>query len=288
MKFEILWVKNVVDFFVANFLSIFHRKNRLKICHQKLHQILHCKREICHLELALGAFLPNSSGQFCSAEWHGRFAMRFARIDSRGSFAIETPIFIARQADSHESLEIPIRANHATKLSRRGAALKFHFARLTLSYPPDTLASLLVLTQSPPKTGRKTGAAHKLSKSVEIIFNYFWHFLTISDVFCPARKIVEKCRNCFWHFSTIFDFFYPARKFYVEKCRKYFGHFLTIFWRSPFPLAPSCGPLVLTRLAWSLPGLARSSPYQRIGSLPDPRPALASTHLKQSSSNISF
>ena len=32
-------------------------------------------------------------------------------------FAIETPIFIARQADSHESLEFPIRANHATKVA---------------------------------------------------------------------------------------------------------------------------------------------------------------------------
>ena len=32
--------------------------------------------------------------------------------DSRESFAIETPIFIARQADWHESLEFPIRANH--------------------------------------------------------------------------------------------------------------------------------------------------------------------------------
>ena len=41
--------------------------------------------------------------------------MRFARIDSRESFAIETPIFIARQADSHESLECPIRANLANR-----------------------------------------------------------------------------------------------------------------------------------------------------------------------------
>ena len=49
------------------------------------------------------------------SQWHGRFATRFARIDSRASFAIETPIFIAHQADSHESLEFPIRANHATK-----------------------------------------------------------------------------------------------------------------------------------------------------------------------------
>ena len=41
--------------------------------------------------------------------------MRFARIDSRESFAIETPIFIARQADLPESLKFPIRANHGTK-----------------------------------------------------------------------------------------------------------------------------------------------------------------------------
>ena len=41
--------------------------------------------------------------------------MRFGRIDSRETFAIETPIFIARQADSPESLEFPIRATRATK-----------------------------------------------------------------------------------------------------------------------------------------------------------------------------
>ena len=34
--------------------------------------------------------------------------------DSRESFAIETPIFIARQADSPETLEFLIRANHTT------------------------------------------------------------------------------------------------------------------------------------------------------------------------------
>ena len=33
-------------------------------------------------------------------------------------FTIETPIFRARQADSHESHEFPIRANHATKIVR--------------------------------------------------------------------------------------------------------------------------------------------------------------------------
>ena len=45
-----------------------------------------------------------------------RNAIRANRLkDSRESFAVETPIFIARLADSHESLEFPIRANHATK-----------------------------------------------------------------------------------------------------------------------------------------------------------------------------
>ena len=52
--------------------------------------------------------------------------MRFARIDSRESFAIETPIFIARQADSHEPLEFPIRANHAIRANRAN-----RFARIT-------------------------------------------------------------------------------------------------------------------------------------------------------------
>ena len=51
---------------------------------------------------------------------------RFARIDSRESFAIETPIFIARQADSHESLEFPIRANYPLRANRAN-----RFARIT-------------------------------------------------------------------------------------------------------------------------------------------------------------
>ena len=46
----------------------------------------------------------------------GRFATRF---DSRKSFAIETPTFIARQADSPESLELPIHANRASRESIR-------------------------------------------------------------------------------------------------------------------------------------------------------------------------
>ena len=57
---------------------------------------------------------------------HGRFTTRFARIDSRESFAIETPIFTVRQADSHESLEFPIRANHPIRANRAN-----RFARIT-------------------------------------------------------------------------------------------------------------------------------------------------------------
>ena len=46
--------------------------------------------------------------------------------DSHESFAIETPIFVARQADSHESLEFPIRANHPIRANRAN-----RFARIT-------------------------------------------------------------------------------------------------------------------------------------------------------------
>ena len=42
-------------------------------------------------------------------------SQRDSQRDSRESFTIETLIFIARQADSPESLEFPIGANHATK-----------------------------------------------------------------------------------------------------------------------------------------------------------------------------
>ena len=47
-------------------------------------------------------------------------ANRFAQI----AFAIETPIFIARQADSHEPLEFPIRANHLIRAIRANRTTK--------------------------------------------------------------------------------------------------------------------------------------------------------------------
>ena len=54
-----------------------------------------------------------------------RNAIRANQV-SRESFAIETPIFIARQADSHESLEFPIRENHPIRTNRAN-----RFARIT-------------------------------------------------------------------------------------------------------------------------------------------------------------
>ena len=47
---------------MANILSIFAGKNRLKICHQELHHILSSlqEKEIRHLDLTLGASSPKS------------------------------------------------------------------------------------------------------------------------------------------------------------------------------------------------------------------------------------
>ena len=59
-----------------------------------------------------------------------RNAIRANRFATNRFAIIETPIlkFIARQADLHESLEFPIRANHATKVlkfqNRKGRILK--------------------------------------------------------------------------------------------------------------------------------------------------------------------
>ena len=55
------------------------------------------------LFILIGFFSPDILGLSGTGDSH-----------SRESFAIETPIFIARQADSPESPEFLIRANHAT------------------------------------------------------------------------------------------------------------------------------------------------------------------------------
>ena len=113
-------------------------------------------------------------------------ANRFARIDSRESFAIETPIFIARQADSQESLEFPIRAispdsrescesiraNHATKAeTNRISTMKFAFSKLNCHGFPKQRFPLKTLTS--------------LNKEVRPFFlsdNSIWSFPSVSSL----------------------------------------------------------------------------------------------------------
>ena len=59
----------------------------------------------------------------------------------------------------------------------------------------------LLDNSEPPKRGWKNGAARKLSKSVENLFDTFWRFLT----FLPCAKIVEILFDTFWRFLTLFD-----------------------------------------------------------------------------------
>ena len=44
--------------FGGEFSVSFPLENRLKVCHRKLHHILHCKKQTSHLELTLGASSP--------------------------------------------------------------------------------------------------------------------------------------------------------------------------------------------------------------------------------------
>ena len=69
---------------------------------------------------------PNPCRTVCENDVPNLSGTGDSQRDSRESFAIETPIFITRQADSHESLECPIRANHPI-----GANHANRFARIT-------------------------------------------------------------------------------------------------------------------------------------------------------------
>ena len=85
------------------------------------------------------------------------------------------------------------------------------FALLKQCSPHGDLVALMLMCfySERPKRGRKIGAARKVLKSVG---NYFDIFLTIFDVFCPARKLSKSE-------EIIFDPFF-------------------FFWRGPFPPAP--------------------------------------------------
>ena len=95
----------------------------------------------------------------CNICMYGRFATRFARIDSRESFAIDTPVFIARQADSHESLEFPIRANHPIRANRanrfaRIMRLRVQHLHVLLSSVCVCICSCVSPSPSPPDRPR--------------------------------------------------------------------------------------------------------------------------------------
>ena len=65
-------------------------------------------------------------------------------------------------------------------------------------------------SSEPPKRGQKTGAAQTLSKNVHSIFDTFWKFLTFFALRENCRKVLRKY---FWHFLTIFDVFFAVAPF---------------------------------------------------------------------------
>ena len=60
MKFEILGVKYLVDFWWQIFCQFSPGKVGLKFVTENFTEFFTAKKNICHLELALGAFLPNN------------------------------------------------------------------------------------------------------------------------------------------------------------------------------------------------------------------------------------
>ena len=93
-------------------------------------------------------------------------------------------------------------------------------------------------THQKSKKDRKAKKARK-SKKARIGGSGFYliQILKGPENWCRA-KIVEKYRKYFWHFLTIFDVFCPARK-NAEKCRKVSK--IVLNWRfltCSFPLAP--------------------------------------------------
>ena len=72
-------------------------------------------------------FLLGVGGGLEFVEFEGVRAIKlYPPFPKLGSMSGPTPIFIARQADSHESLEFPIRTNHPIRANRAN-----RFARIT-------------------------------------------------------------------------------------------------------------------------------------------------------------
>ena len=95
-----------------------------------------------------------------------------------------------------------------------------------------------------PQKGPEKWCRAKIVEKCRKLFGSNWRFLTVFDVFCPARKFsksVEKLFDTFWRFLT----FFALR----ENCRKVSKNFLTLFgdfWRfltRPLSAGPFCNPL---------------------------------------------
>ena len=91
-----------------------------------------------------------------------------ALIDSRESFAIETPIFIARQADSPESLEFPIRANHLIRANRANRFARIMPLRVLFCPTFGAKSSGLVLSQCSPHLGKFSHFSRDLVKLSQV------------------------------------------------------------------------------------------------------------------------
>ena len=85
--------------------------------------------------------------------------------------AIETPIFTVRQADSPESLEFPIRANHAIKCPRYHqtslAIIRPHTKYKTPSEPQHTPRNAPLRVEDPHPTGRVSGPKNPKGPKIE-------------------------------------------------------------------------------------------------------------------------
>ena len=105
--------------------------------------------------------------------------------DSRESFAIKTPIFIARQTDSRESFEFPIRANHATKVMDVGTdmILVAEFKGLTVAFDPGR----------PPNEPRIS--TEDICPTLTSSLGCF---------FVPHHSVRPRFLTCItWHFTTV-------------------------------------------------------------------------------------
>ena len=68
MKFGSFGSEKCGGFLVANCLSIFPRKNRLKLCHRKFTTFFTARKDNCRLELTLGACSPNTLAQTIASQ----------------------------------------------------------------------------------------------------------------------------------------------------------------------------------------------------------------------------